>query len=128
MEIRFTKVADAESIPAGTCKPFDADGLAVIVAHLADGFHATENRCSHLNSRLMTREIYRGRQVACPIHGARFDLKTGEAKSPPAFRPIRIFKVRVIDGQVEVAVPRPRSEHAGDDVDGQRQNDRVEEK
>jgi len=126
METKFTPVAEADAIPQGTCKPVDADGMAVIVAHLADGFYAVENRCSHLNSRLITREIHRGRQIACPVHGARFDLKTGEAKSPPAFRPIRTFKVRITEGRVEVGIPRPASDDAGDDVDGQRQDDRVE--
>ena len=42
-----------------------------------DGYDAVENRCSHANSPLITAKIYRGDQVACPIHGARFDLKTG---------------------------------------------------
>jgi 3-phenylpropionate/trans-cinnamate dioxygenase ferredoxin subunit len=125
-EIEFLAVAASDDIPPGSCRPVDAGGTAVIVAHLADGFYAVENRCSHLNSRLMTREIYRGRQIACPIHGARFDLKTGEAKSPPAFRPIRTFSVRVAGGKVEVGIPRSPSNHAGDDIDGQRQDDRVE--
>lgn len=128
METKFTPVIDADAVPLGACRPVDAEGLPVVVAHLADGFYAVENRCSHLNSRLITREIHRGRQIACPIHGARFDLKTGAAKSPPAFRPIRTFAVRVRDGRIEVGIPRPISDDAGDDVDGQRQNDRVEEK
>jgi len=102
--------------------------VPIVVAHLGDGFHAIENRCTHLNSRLMTSRIYRGRLIACPIHGAYFDLKTGEAKSPPAFRPLRVFPVRISDGTVEVAVGQPVSDDAGDHVDGQRQNDRVEEK
>jgi nitrite reductase/ring-hydroxylating ferredoxin subunit len=39
------------------------------------------------------------------MHGARFDLKTGAAKSPPAFRPLAAFATRIMNGKVEVALP-----------------------
>jgi nitrite reductase/ring-hydroxylating ferredoxin subunit len=42
--------------------------------------------------------------IACPAHGARFDLATGEALGPPANAPIRTFAVRVSDGMIEVEV------------------------
>jgi 3-phenylpropionate/trans-cinnamate dioxygenase ferredoxin subunit len=106
MTTEFTPVTRADDLPVGTCKPFVIDGMRLIVAHLADGYHALENRCSHANSMLSTSKIYRGDQVACPIHGARFDLKTGAAKSPPAFTSLETFPVRVTEGQVEVSVPK----------------------
>jgi 3-phenylpropionate/trans-cinnamate dioxygenase ferredoxin component len=101
----FIPIAASEDLPIGTCKPFNVDGARVIVAHLADGYYAVENRCSHANSPLITSKIHRGDQIACPIHGARFDLKTGAAKSPPAFTGLMTFPVRVENGQIEVAVP-----------------------
>jgi 3-phenylpropionate/trans-cinnamate dioxygenase ferredoxin subunit len=102
----FTPVTSIDELPVGTCKPFVVDGLRVIVAHLADGYHALENRCSHADSPLNTSKIYRGDQVACPIHGARFELKTGAAKSPPAFTGLEMFPVRVSDGRIEVSLPK----------------------
>ena len=105
MAAEFTDVAALDEIPKGTCKAVSVGGIRIVVAHLSDGFHALENRCSHANSPLLTGKIYHGRQIACPIHGARFDLKTGEAKSPPAFTSLMKFPVRVVDGRVEVAVP-----------------------
>lgn len=105
MTSQFVPAANLEDIPKGTCKAVTINGIRVVVAHLADGFHAVENRCSHANSPLLTSKIYSGRQIACPIHGARFDLKTGAAKSPPAFTSLMVFPVRVTDGQVEVGLP-----------------------
>ncbi len=101
----YIPVAASDDLPVGTCKPFLINGTRIIVAHLADGYHAVENRCSHANSPLITSKIYRGGQVACPIHGARFDLKTGAAKSPPAFTRLMTFPVRIADGRIEVAMP-----------------------
>jgi 3-phenylpropionate/trans-cinnamate dioxygenase ferredoxin subunit len=124
MSSDFIAVANVEDVPPGACKPFSVGGRRVVIAHLSDGFHAVENRCSHANSVLNTSRIYHGRQIACPVHGARFDLRTGEAKSPPAFTPLLVYPVRVVDGRVEVALGL---DQAGHDVDRERQDDRVEE-
>jgi 3-phenylpropionate/trans-cinnamate dioxygenase ferredoxin subunit len=105
MTTEFTAAAALDDIPQGTCKALTLNGIRVVVAHLADGFHAVENRCSHANSQLLTNKIYSGRQIACPIHGARFDLKTGAAKSPPAFTSLMVFPVRIMDGRIEVGLP-----------------------
>ena len=105
MAAEFTDVAALGDIPKGACKALSVGGIRVVVAHLADGLHAVENRCSHAGSPLLTGKIYHGRQIACPIHGARFDLRTGEAKSPPAFTSLMKFPVRVVNGRIEVAVP-----------------------
>jgi 3-phenylpropionate/trans-cinnamate dioxygenase ferredoxin subunit len=105
-ELDFHPLADAAEIPPGACKPFSVGGLRILIANLSDGLHAVENRCSHANSPLDARRIYRGGQVACPIHGARFDLRTGAAKSPPAFSPLVTFPVRVRNGRIEVALPK----------------------
>jgi 3-phenylpropionate/trans-cinnamate dioxygenase ferredoxin subunit len=105
MTHEFIPVAQSDDLPVGTCKPFLVGGIRIIVAHLSDGYHAVENRCSHANSPLITSKIHRGDQVACPIHGARFDLKTGAAKSPPAFTGLMTFPVRLAEGRIEVAMP-----------------------
>ena len=105
MTAEFTDVAALDDIPKGACKAVSVGSIRIVVAHLSDGLHALENRCSHANSPLITSKIYHGRQIACPIHGARFDIKTGEAKSPPAFTSLMVFPVRVSDGRIEVGMP-----------------------
>jgi 3-phenylpropionate/trans-cinnamate dioxygenase ferredoxin subunit len=42
--------------------------------------------------------------ISCPVHGARFDLDTGEPLNPPATQPIQTFEVRIIGETIEVAV------------------------
>jgi 3-phenylpropionate/trans-cinnamate dioxygenase ferredoxin subunit len=106
MSTDYFPVAACDDLPIGSCRAFDVNGVKIVVAHLTDGYHAVENRCSHAGSPLLTGKIYRGNQIACPIHGARFDLKTGAAKSPPAFSSLKVFPVRAVDGRVEVAVPQ----------------------
>ncbi len=102
---RYLSVAPVEDVPAATCKSIEIEGRRVIVAHLGDGFHAVEDRCSHAASRLDCSRLYHGALIACPMHGARFDLRTGAAKSAPAIFPLTVFPVRIADGRIEVGLP-----------------------
>src|SRR5437588_207840 len=91
METQFTVIGRVEDIPRGTAKCLDVLGRGLLVAHLDDGFHAIENRCSHAASQLDGTRILKGGQVMCPLHGARFDIRTGAAKTAPAFRGIPTY-------------------------------------
>src|SRR4051794_37923483 len=94
MQADYTAVALVADIPQGTCKALEVGGRAIIVAHLDDGFRAVENRCSHAASQLDATRILKGGQLLCPLHGARFDIRTGAAKTAPAFRPIATYPCR----------------------------------
>jgi 3-phenylpropionate/trans-cinnamate dioxygenase ferredoxin subunit len=43
--------------------------------------------------------------VVCPRHGAKFCLRTGNALTPPAYEPLKIFDVREREGRIEVLAP-----------------------
>jgi nitrite reductase/ring-hydroxylating ferredoxin subunit len=45
-----------------------------------------------------------GFEIECPRHGARFDVRTGDATVMPAIMPIDTFEVRVEGDDVEVEV------------------------
>ncbi len=45
-----------------------------------------------------------GCSIECPIHGSCFDLRTGEPLSLPAYDPIRVHRVEVVDGTLRVAL------------------------
>ncbi len=75
---------------------------SVIVVRLSDGtLAALEDRCSHDDGELCTGKL-EDDAVVCPRHGARFDPRTGEALTPPAYEPIERFPVRVRGGWIEV--------------------------
>lgn len=79
-------------------------GGARIVLCQSDGqLFAIEDRCSHADEPLACGRIRNG-WIACPAHGGRFDLATGEAVGPPATEPIRTYPVHVVCGLIEVAV------------------------
>ena len=61
---------------------------------LDDGYFAISAWCSHQKTSLVHGDI-EDHQIMCPLHGARFDLKTGRALSLPAVKPVACYPVKV---------------------------------
>lgn len=78
-------------------------GHAIVLCQSDGELFAIEDKCSHADEPLACGRIRNG-WIACPAHGGRFDLATGEAIGPPATEPIRTFPVRLVGGMIEVAV------------------------
>ena len=76
----------------------------IAVYHTENGeFFATVDICSHDEASLSDGELF-GHTVECPLHGARFDVRTGKALTLPAVYPVKTFEVRVVGGQIQVRV------------------------
>ena len=99
------RVAAVGELPPGAWRVAEVEDTAVAVFNLDGEYHAIENVCSHDFAELTQGEVC-GHVVTCPLHGAEFDVRTGEALSPPAYEPVPTFPVRVHDGAVEVRDPR----------------------
>ncbi len=66
----------------------------VCVVRRGNDFYAINDRCSHAESLLSPGEV-EDFEILCPLHGARFDLRTGEALTPPASRPVPVHETKV---------------------------------
>ena len=73
----------------------------IAVAHAQGRFFAIEDVCTHDGAALTGGEI-EGTEIVCPRHGARFCLKTGDALTPPAYEPVRVFETKIESGRVWV--------------------------
>jgi 3-phenylpropionate/trans-cinnamate dioxygenase ferredoxin component len=91
-------LADAESLSA------DVDGLALLVVRCGSELYAVEDRCTHDGEPLEGAEV-ESCQIICPRHGAHFCVRTGEALTPPAYEPLRTYRVRVENGRILVEQP-----------------------
>ena len=102
-ETTFHPAAKLDEVPEGTIKPVEIGGTPIILCNTDGRIFAVINRCSHAEEKLECGRMKRG-WIACPVHGARFDLETGDALNPPATQPITTYEVRVVDGIIEVAI------------------------
>ena len=98
-------VCPVEELPPGEVKIVRAGELAIGVYNANGELYAIEDRCSHDDGPLAEGDFEPEELVAiCPRHGARFDIRTGEALSLPAYLPVETFDVRVEDGLIKVSV------------------------
>jgi 3-phenylpropionate/trans-cinnamate dioxygenase ferredoxin subunit len=72
----------------------DIDGVEIALVKTAEGFFAVSDICTHAEVSLSDGSL-NGCLLECPMHGAEFDIKTGEAKSLPATKPLEVYKVLV---------------------------------
>jgi 3-phenylpropionate/trans-cinnamate dioxygenase ferredoxin subunit len=84
---------EAISIPAGR--------RLIAVVRSGDEYFAIEDICTHDGAEL-TGGTIEGAEIICPRHGARFCLRTGEALTPPAYEPVRVFETKITDGRLWV--------------------------
>jgi metal-sulfur cluster biosynthetic enzyme/nitrite reductase/ring-hydroxylating ferredoxin subunit len=99
----FTRVADVSEIADPGTMLVEVDGEVVALFHVEGRFYAIDDVCTHDGGPLVDGELT-GYKIACPRHGAKFDIRTGAALSMPAVRPTRAHLVKVEDGGVWVAL------------------------
>lgn len=75
----------------------------VLICHTPRGLFAIANRCTHVAWPLGDAPLEEC-EIVCTLHGARFDVRSGEALQPPASKPLETFEVEVTEGRVRVRV------------------------
>ena len=78
-------------------------GQEIAVYNLGGTFYATEDTCTHAYASLADGYI-EGDRIECPLHAACFDIKTGEAKTPPAAKDLKTFPVKLEGDVVYVGI------------------------
>jgi 3-phenylpropionate/trans-cinnamate dioxygenase ferredoxin subunit len=83
------QVTTTSELPVGSMRAFPVGETRILVAHCADGYYAISAVCTHMGG-----DLSRGRLedfiVACPRHGARFDVRTGANEGPAKIGPIKM--------------------------------------
>ena len=98
----WNDVAGVDELADGERKEVELpDGAQVCVVRHGDEYYAIGAWCSH-DKAAMALGVVRGTEIRCPLHGARFDLRTGKNLSLPAVRPIPVFEVKVEAGRIWV--------------------------
>jgi len=106
----FERVIDVTELPDPGKTLVEVEGEMVALFHVDGRWHALDDICTHDGGPLADGEL-RNHTIACPRHGAKFDIRTGAALTMPAVRATRAHEVKVEDGGVWVKL---RDEAAAD--------------
>jgi 3-phenylpropionate/trans-cinnamate dioxygenase ferredoxin subunit len=101
----FIEIASQDDLPPGERLFLEIDGENIVILNIAGLLYAIGDVCSHDNGPLGEGELD-GNEIVCPRHGARFDIRNGKVTALPAVEDIPAYPVRVVNGSIEVGIPR----------------------
>lgn len=112
MSAKFHAVGSVKEFEIGTAKRAEVNGIPIALYRLEDGFYATDELCPHMKASLAFGKID-DNVVACPRHGAKFDIRTGRVLSLPSVHGIHAYAVKV-DGDQILVSDKPTDEKKPD--------------
>ncbi len=95
----WVRVADLADLGPGAARRVDVGEHRVAVFRVDDDVYAIGDRCTHAEASLSEGEL-EDTEIECPLHGAMFDITTGEALSLPATRAVPSYRAEVRDGAI----------------------------
>ena len=99
-------MAPAAEFPPGSTKLVTVGPATFVGVYNCNGtLYAIEDRCSHDDGPLCEGDWDQETcMVICPRHGSAFELATGQPRSLPAYLPVEVYPVTVVDGMIRVEV------------------------
>lgn len=97
----FERVCAASEIGANESKAFEIAGRNILVCNTNEGFFAINNICTHQHQPLEGGKI-RGRFIFCPLHGQRFNLRTGAPTGQLTDKRLETFGLRIDNDEILV--------------------------
>ncbi|ARC56861.1 3-phenylpropionate/cinnamic acid dioxygenase ferredoxin subunit [Frondihabitans sp. 762G35] len=97
-----TKVCSDSDVSVAEAIKVVVDGVAVAVVRDSSGtLHAIGDTCTHGDISL-SEGFVEDDSLECWAHGSKFELTSGKPLTLPAYEPVPVFAVSVVDGDVYV--------------------------
>ena len=102
---RVERIGRLEDLAPGTARQVVIGDRRIAVVRIDDDVYAIGDICSHQDISLSEGEVLGDdKQIECWKHGSAFSLVDGQPESLPATKPVPVYDVRVVDGEIEVTV------------------------
>ena len=96
------KVFPVADLEPGSARKVVLDGIAIaVVRDSAGDVHALGDTCTHGEISLSEGFVEED-AIECWAHGSAFGLADGQPRSLPAYIPVPVFAVEIIDGDIYV--------------------------
>jgi 3-phenylpropionate/trans-cinnamate dioxygenase ferredoxin subunit len=101
---RFFMAARVGDVSPGGMKRVDIGARRILLANVGGRFYAVDDTCTHEDASLSSGAL-RGEWVKCPLHGSRFNVRTGEVVEEPASEKLASYPVRIEADEVWIGTP-----------------------
>jgi|TARA_B110000914_G_C15487256_1_gene458704 3-phenylpropionate/trans-cinnamate dioxygenase ferredoxin subunit len=104
------RVCGWSELADGTPRRVEVNGRAVALVRIGEQVHAIDDICSHAGVSLSEGDVdFEECALECWKHGSLFDLRTGEALTLPAVRPVAVHAVTLEGDDVLVEISEGES-------------------
>jgi len=100
-EENWITVAKRSAVNAGDVIGVTLGEREIALYNIDGEIYATDNLCTHAFA-LLSQGWLDGEVIECPLHGGRFEVKTGKGLGPPINDDLKTYPVRVIGDDVQV--------------------------
>jgi ferredoxin-NADP reductase len=97
----FVKVARQGDPAPGQVRAVTANGVQIALCNVDGVYYAIDDTCPHRSASLAEGDLI-GKEITCPLHGAIFDVTTGEVLEGPAGENLTCYQVRVSGSDIEI--------------------------
>lgn len=95
------RAANTTEINPDDPKKVTIEGEEIALYNIDGEFFATHNICTHAFAS-MADGFQEGGEIECPLHEGRFDIKTGKALCAPVSEDLKVYEVKVENGELFV--------------------------
>lgn len=96
-------VGETDNMDVEDILRFDHGDKTYCIYKLEDGFYATDGVCTHESVHLEDGIVMDG-EIECPMHQGIFNIKSGEAISPPACVDLKTYPVKIENDKVYIKI------------------------
>ncbi|AOB31199.1 ferredoxin [Bordetella sp. H567] len=103
--MNWTRIAATDALEDDEVMAVEAGGKQLALYRSAGEFFVSDNVCTHAYALLSEGYLEDG-CIECPLHQARFDIRTGKVLCAPAISDIRVYPVKVEGSDILADVSR----------------------
>jgi 3-phenylpropionate/trans-cinnamate dioxygenase ferredoxin subunit len=104
-KVDFLEIAPVSELPEGERLFVEIEGKPIVIFNIGGQLFSIADVCSHDDGPVGEGRL-EGYRITCPRHGAQFDVRNGKVMQMPAVVDIPAYPVRVVDGMIQLGVPR----------------------
>ena len=99
----WISVCDAADIDEDDLIEWQYENHDYAIYNTEDGFFATDLMCTHEEQSLADGFVF-GKVIECPLHGGRFDIKTGKALSAPVCVDLKTYPIKQENDKILIQI------------------------